>query len=144
MPWQPSPHRHPQLEPRKPTSIRQRVPSTGSKAAIFRGLVPGGIAVVNAELRFPLIRALVIGPIGFPPIEGVAFYDAGVAWDNNSSPVFQRGANGLEPDERGILTSAGVGARINLLGIAVLEVDYVNPIDAARGWHWQFSLQPGF
>lgn len=111
---------------------------------LYQNMLGTRVAVMNAELRFPLIRALVIGPIGFPPIEGVAFYDAGVAWDRSSTPVFQRGNNELEPDERGILTSAGVGARINLLGIAVLEVDYVNPIDAARGWHWQFSLQPGF
>ena len=110
---------------------------------LYQSMLGTRIAVVNAELRFPLIRALVIGPIGFPPIEGVAFYDAGVAWDRETNPVFRRGAN-LEPGERGILSSTGVGARINLLGFAVMEVDYVKPLDSDRDWHWQFSFQPGF
>ncbi|HEX6925804.1 MAG TPA: hypothetical protein VF167_10240 [Longimicrobiaceae bacterium] len=110
---------------------------------IYQSMLGTRLAVVNAELRFPLIRALVIGPVGFPPIEGIAFYDAGVAWDRETTPVFQRGTD-LDADERGILTSAGFGARVNLLGFAVLEVDYVKPLDAERGWHWQFAFQPGF
>jgi outer membrane protein assembly factor BamA len=110
---------------------------------LYQSMLGTRLAVVNAELRFPLIRALVIGPIGFPPIEGVAFYDAGVAWDRNTSPVFARGTE-VEPNERGILSSTGVGARINLLGFAVLEVDYVKPLDSQRDWHWQFAFQPGF
>jgi outer membrane protein assembly factor BamA len=85
----------------------------------------------------------VIGPVGFPPVEGIAFFDAGVAWDRGSSPVFERGIN-LADNERGILSSTGVGARINLLGLAVLEVDYVKPLDSERDWHWQFNFQPGF
>jgi outer membrane protein assembly factor BamA len=107
--------------------------------------------VANAELRIPLIRALVIGPIGFPPIEAFGFYDAGVAWDEDSSPVFRRGTQ-ADLSERGILSSAGVGGRINLLGYAVLEVSYVRPFEnyldpdgtEGRSWHWQFALQPGY
>jgi outer membrane protein assembly factor BamA len=110
---------------------------------LYSSMLGTRLAVVNAELRFPLIRALVIGPIGFPPIEGIAFYDAGVAWDRSTTPVFQRGTP-LDPSERGILTSTGVGARVNLLGFAVLEVDYVKPLDSTRDWHWQFAFQPGF
>jgi Tol biopolymer transport system component len=110
---------------------------------LYSQLLGTRIAVANAELRVPLIRALVIGPIGFPPVEGFGFYDAGVAWDRDSSPVARRG---LQEDftERGILTSAGVGGRINLLGYAVLEVSYVKPFVNYRDWHWQFALQPGF
>src|SRR5690606_23856257 len=118
--------------------------STAADACnLYQSMVGTRIAVINTEVRFPLIRALVIGPIGFPPIEGVGFFDSGVAWDRNSSPVFRRGFNG-NPEERGIVSSTGVGARINLLGFAVLEVDYVKPLDAQRDWHWQFALQPGF
>jgi Tol biopolymer transport system component len=110
---------------------------------VYGSMLGTRIAVANAELRFPLIRALVIGPIGFPPIEGIAFYDAGVAWDRNTTPVFERGTP-ADPSERGIVSSTGVGARINLLGFAVLEVDYVKPLDGDRDWHWQFAFQPGF
>jgi hypothetical protein len=35
--------------------------------------------------------------------------------------------------------------RINLLGFAVAEIDYVRPLDRpGRGWLWQFNLRPGF
>jgi outer membrane protein assembly factor BamA len=113
--------------------------------SVYQDLLGTRIAVANAELRIPLIRALVVGPIGFPPIEAFGFYDAGVAWDENTTPVFRRGVQ-EDLTERGILTSLGGGARINLLGYAVLEVAYVRPFDQYREkpWHWQFTLQPGF
>ncbi len=111
---------------------------------VVDSLLGSRIGLVNAELRFPLIQQLVLGSaIGFPPIEGFLFADAGVAWDDNSSPVFSRGVQ-ADPSERGILTSAGVGARINLFGILIVEVDYVRPFQRDRGWHWQFGFQPGF
>ncbi len=102
------------------------------------------IAVANFELRFPLVRALVLGPgIGFPPIEGFLFYDAGVAWGQGTRPVF---AGGIQEDaaQRGILSSAGVGGRINVFGYLILEVDYVRPLVGDRGWQWQIAVQPGF
>jgi outer membrane protein assembly factor BamA len=108
------------------------------------------IGVVNAELRFPLIRSLVLGvaPIGFPPIEGFLFADAGTAWGRTAagletSPVFER-PGGQDPADRPIFTSIGMGARINVFGYLIVEVDYVNPLDRDRGWHWQFNFQPGF
>jgi outer membrane protein assembly factor BamA len=101
------------------------------------------VLVAKAELRFPLIRALVVGPIGFPPIEGFGFFDAGTAWDKGTSPSFTRGVP-ADPSERGILTSAGVGARVNILGYIILEADYVKAFELDRGWRWQFALQPGW
>ena len=110
-------------------------------------------AVANAELRFPLIRQLVVGGgFGLPPIEGIAFFDAGTSYGdvlsiNNevleTRPNFRRGP-APEANDRGLFTSAGVGARVNLFGYAVLEGVYVNALDRPTGWHWQFSLQPGF
>jgi outer membrane protein assembly factor BamA len=109
--------------------------------------------VANAELRFPLIRQVVVGGgLGLPPIEGIAFFDAGTAFGDvlaggdqvtQTRPNFQRGP-AADPSDRGLFTSAGVGARMNLFGYAVLEGVYVNALDRPTGWHWQFSLQPGF
>jgi hypothetical protein len=45
--------------------------------------------------------------------------------------------------EQGIVTGGGVGARINLFGYAVLEVDYVRAFELGA-WNWQLILQPGF
>lgn len=44
----------------------------------------------------------------------------------------------------GVLTSAGVGARINLFGYFIAEIDYVRAFERENGWRWQFALQPGF
>jgi Tol biopolymer transport system component len=103
------------------------------------------IGVAKAELRFPLIRQLVVGTgIGLPPIEGIAFADAGVAWGRGQTPGFFE--RGILPDEtrRGLITSAGVGARVNLFGYFILEVDYLRAFELQRGWRWNFALQPGF
>ncbi len=102
------------------------------------------VGVLNVELRFPLIRQLVLGSsFGLPPIEGFAFFDAGTAWDQDSEIVFERGIFD-DLSQRGIVTSAGVGGRINLFGYLILEIDYVNGFERERGWHWQFAVQPGF
>ncbi len=47
-------------------------------------------SLLNLELRFPLIRYLVTGPLPLmlQNILGVAFVDAGSAWDNNSAVKF--------------------------------------------------------
>jgi Tol biopolymer transport system component len=102
------------------------------------------LALANLELRFPLVRALVLGTgFGVPPIEGFAFYDAGVAWDPGVRPVFARGLQ-ADDERRGLISSAGVGGRINLFGYAVLEIAYARPFVGDQAWHWQFALQPGF
>jgi Tol biopolymer transport system component len=118
--------------------------TNSSECDVANQLFGSRVAVVNAELRFPLIRQLVLGSsFGLPPVEGFAFFDAGTVWDQNSEVVFERGLTG-DPTRNGILTSAGVGGRINLFGYLILEIDYVNGFERDRGWHWQFALQPGF
>jgi Tol biopolymer transport system component len=117
---------------------------TSEDCVVLDQLFGSRIALANLELRFPLVQALVLGGgIGFPPIEGFAFYDAGVAWGRGTTPVFGTGVQPLET-ERGILTSAGVGTRINVLGYLIAEIVYARPFAGSRGWQWQFALQPGF
>ena len=105
----------------------------------FDRLIGSRVAVANAELRFPLWGAFggdnFYGPI---PVELAVFTDAGIAWGRNSRPSFSGG-------DRQPVTSAGVAVRINLLGFAIAEIDYVRPLDRpGRGWLWQFNLSPGF
>lgn len=105
----------------------------------FDRLVGSRVAIGNAELRFPLWGALggrnFYGPV---PLELGVFADAGVAWGGRTSLRFARG------DHRPV-SSVGATARINVLGFAVAEIDYVRPLDRpGRGWLWQFNLQPGF
>lgn len=75
-------------------------------------------ALVNLELRFPLLRYFILGalPIGFANIEGTMFVDAGTAWsDNNSLQLFQK-VNG-STRMKDLLMGTGVGARAITFGI---------------------------
>ena len=111
---------------------------------VLNQLFGSRVAVAKAELRFPLVRRLVLGNImAFPPIEGFMFFDAGAAWNKDTSPVFQNGIP-ESPNERGIMTSAGAGARINLFGYLILEVDYLRAFALDNGWRWAFNFVPGF
>jgi hypothetical protein len=97
------------------------------------------VAVANAQLRFPLWGAFggdrFYGPI---PVEVGVFGDTGVAWGSNTRPTFAGG------DQKPV-SSFGAVMRINLLGFAVAEIDYVRPVNRpGRGWMWQFNLMPGF
>ena len=105
----------------------------------FDRLMGSKVAVANAELRFPLWGAFggsnFYGPL---PIEMALFADSGVAWDRSTRPGFS--AADREP-----VVSVGAAMRINVLGFAVAEIDYVRPLDRpGRGWLWQFNLRPGF
>jgi hypothetical protein len=37
-----------------------------------------------------------------------------------------------------------VGARLNLFGYMVVELDYLRAFALDRGWSWQFNLLPGY
>ncbi|HEX9938279.1 MAG TPA: hypothetical protein VGB15_14185 [Longimicrobium sp.] len=118
---------------------------------VFENLFGSRIAVGNLELRVPLIRNTLRGNTQVPPIELIAFLDAGAAWgdvmQSTGTPVttrlnFARGPQGSF-EERGFLTSGGVGARMNLFGYVIVEADYVRAFERKKG-QWQFSFQPGF
>jgi len=105
----------------------------------FDRMIGSRVAVANAEFRFPLWGALggdrFYGPL---PIEVGVFGDTGVAWGATTRPSFAGG------DQKPV-SSYGAVMRINLLGFAVAEIDYVRPLNRpGRGWMWQFNLMPGF
>jgi Tol biopolymer transport system component len=105
----------------------------------FDRLIGSRVAIGNIEMRVPLWS--LFGGKGFYgplPVEMALFADGGVAWGSNTLPRFAGG-------DREPVASAGVAARVNVLGFAVAEIDYVRPFHRqGRGWVWQFSLRPGF
>ena len=114
--------------------------TTDSSCPVFDQLLGSRLLLANAELRFPPFGAFggrsFYGPI---PLELIAFADAGVAWTRNEKAEFLSGGT------RKWVKSVGAGARINLFGYAVIEVDYVKPLDRPRkGWIWQFNFSPGW
>lgn len=113
--------------------------SPNGSCPVFDRIVGSRMLVTNLELRFPLVglfsRRSFYGPV---PIELALFGDAGLAWTSADDPTFAGG-------DRPWVRSVGVTARVNVLGFAVAEFDYVRPLDRpGRGWLWQFNLIPGF
>ena len=73
---------------------------------------------MNYELRFPLIRYLVPGPLPvlFSNILGVAYIDAGTAWNNTSAiQLFRRNELG-NVETNDLLMGTGVGTRVYFIG----------------------------
>jgi hypothetical protein len=96
------------------------------------------VAFANAEVRFPVVRRLDLGalPIALPPIDGLVFYDVGVAWTGQSrdGQPTQR-LRTSRPDgydltqQRYPLRSYGYGERFNLFGFMIVRWDYAWPLD---------------
>lgn len=73
--------------------------------------------LMNYELRFPLIRYLVPGPLPilFSNILGVAYFDVGSAWNNTGKlQFFNRDENG-NVVSKDLLMGTGVGTRVFFL-----------------------------
>ena len=99
------------------------------------------VAVANAELRFPLIRRFDIGTaFGLPPVDGLLFYDVGLAWSQGQKPHLTKPENFDPQTQRFPLRSWGAGLRVNLFNLAILRWDYAKPLDADRKPNWTFSL----
>jgi outer membrane protein assembly factor BamA len=115
--------------------------------AEIQQLIGSKVAVANVELRFPLTRSLVLGflPVGFPPIEGAIFYDAGLAWNEGTTLKWQRDAGDDPLLVRAPLRSWGGSIRANMLGFLILRFDYTKPLDRQRkNPYWTVSLGPTF
>jgi hypothetical protein len=113
--------------------------SATSTCQEFDRLLGSRMVVINAEARAPLVGLfrgnLDYGPL---PIEVFGFVDAGVAWNRGEQPSFAGGS-------RDWVTSAGAGARVNLLGFAIGEFNLARPLNRpGRGWLFVFNLRPGF
>jgi Tol biopolymer transport system component len=113
--------------------------ATNGSCAAFDRLIGSRMLVANAELRFPPWGAFggsnFYGPL---PVELGLFMDGGAAWDSGTSIH-------LSGPSQNFVKSWGAVARVNVLGFAVAEIDYVRPLDRlGRGWMWEFNLRPGF
>ena len=104
----------------------------------FEELLGSRLLVGNVELRAPLmgIRSgdLQYGPV---PVEMFLFADSGLVWAR--SPAFTM----ANPNRR-LVSSFGLGVRVNAFGFP-LELAAVRATDApARGWSFDFSFRSGF
>ncbi len=119
----------------------------GGASCATEQLVGSRVAVANLEVRFPLIRRFDLGtlPIGLPPIEGLVFYDAGLAWSAGQTVSLSKPENYDFTLQRYPIRSYGAGIRVNLFNLAILKWDYAIPLDKpGRKPNWTFSLGPSF
>jgi len=110
-------------------------------------LLGSRVMYANAELRFPLLRRVDFGilPITLPPLDGLFFYDAGIAWTDGQELSVGRPANYDLVTQRHLLRSYGMGLRLNLFGIAIVRWDYAVPLDGSnRKPYWIWTLGPSF
>ncbi|MBI4502379.1 MAG: PD40 domain-containing protein [Gemmatimonadetes bacterium] len=114
-------------------------------------MIGSRVGVFNAELRFPLVRNLALGllPIGFPPIEGAIFFDAGMAWNGSNQIVWpwdgRRDPAANKRDVRTPLKSYGFSIRANLGGFVILRLEWAKPLDRpGQHGYWTLNLGPTF
>ncbi len=110
----------------------------------FDRLLGSRLAVLNAEVRIPLLGVPQFGLINFPylPTEIAPFVDAGLAWSSTSHPVLT--FNGNDPRDTPVV-SAGVAARFNVLGYIVAEVFYARAFQRpANPNQFGFQILPGW
>jgi Tol biopolymer transport system component len=111
-------------------------------------LLGSRVAFANAELRFPLVRRFDLGllPISLPPVDGLFFYDIGLAWSSGQKVVWDYSSARDITTTRTPLRSYGAGIRLNLFGFALLRWDYAIALDRPGGkkGYWSWTLGPSF
>ncbi|MGH7713549.1 MAG: hypothetical protein ACREOG_19835, partial [Gemmatimonadaceae bacterium] len=70
-------------------------------------LLGSRVAFANFELRFPLVRRFELGvvPIALPPVDGLFFFDAGIAWRGGQDISFRKPDNYDDETQRYVLRS---------------------------------------
>ncbi|HEX9483100.1 MAG TPA: hypothetical protein VF929_00915 [Gemmatimonadaceae bacterium] len=109
----------------------------------FDRLLGSRLALVNAEIRIPVFGVPEYGLLNFPylPLTVSPFVDAGEAWSKSAGPSLSSDQSQF----RIPVISAGVSARVNLLGYAVLEAYWAHPFQRPqRNWVYGIQLVPGW
>jgi len=103
--------------------------------------------LANYELRFPLIRYLIPGPLPilFSNILGVAYIDAGTTWNNTSKlQLFNKNENG-KIVSKDLLMGTGVGARVYFLYFLLrFDVAWAYNLDKFEKPIFYFSIGADF
>ena len=86
-------------------------------------------------------------PGELPPLDGLFFYDAGLAWSHGQIGLRCRGRPSYDvTKDRDIRFAATAsGLRLNLFNYAILRWDYAIPVDQdGHKGLWTWSLWPSF
>jgi Tol biopolymer transport system component len=125
-------------------SLSQTATST-SNCPAFTRLLGSRVAVASAEIRIPVLGVPEYGLLNFPylPLTLSPFVDVGEAWYKSESPTLSF----AQADGKGLVASAGLSARFNLLGYAILEAYAAHPFQRptlGKSWVYGLQLAPGW
>ncbi len=99
-------------------------------------------ALANFELRVPVIRYLVTGPLPllFSNILGTAFLDVGTAWnDNDKLQLFHKNETGSTAT-KDLLIGTGYGFRMYFIFLWRFDVAWSYDLDSFSGPKYYFSI----
>ncbi|MCX7876932.1 MAG: peptidase MA family metallohydrolase [Melioribacteraceae bacterium] len=99
-------------------------------------------ALLNLEFRVPVIRYLLTGglPLFFQNILGVAFFDAGSAWDNTNKLKFIGTNQFGDTVTKDLLLGTGVGFRIYMLFLWRIDIAWKYDLDKFSKPRYYFSI----
>ena len=118
---------------------------TASRCPEIDRLLGTRTATVRAEIRLPLLgpEALAVIPFPYVPTEIALFTDAGIAWTAENRPDLRFDTNSEATNIP--VASAGIAARVNVLGRIILEGYYARPFQRPeRAGEWGLRLLPGW
>lgn len=129
--------------------------SVASACPVRDRLFGSRIALLSAELRIPVLGVPEFGLVNFPylPLTLSPFVDVAESWTGGGcdaqSRVPCRGFSTSFSNNtfaQGIVASAGLSARVNVLGYAILEAYAAHPFQrpGARTWVYGIQLAPGW
>lgn len=113
------------------------------------------MGIASAEVRLPFLGTDQLGLLNFPylPTELVVFGDAGIAWTDEdlNDFTFSNSATQRRLEDGSVVAgsarpvfSAGLSARVNLLGALVFEAFYARTFQRSRDWDFGVLLRPGW
>lgn len=99
--------------------------------------------LTNAEFRFPMLTALVAGPLPIliQGVMGAVFLDVGAAWDDNFNPTKITNPLTFKKEYDDLMISSGLGIRSYVLGLPVkLDIAWSKSYDNWSEPQYLFSL----
>jgi len=112
------------------------------------------MALGSVELRVPVLgpEVLSLSSFEYLPTDLVLFADAGVTWTSEDLTELSFVSNTVQQSNPGVdgtvparpVTSAGVSARVNVLGAVIVETFYARTFQRTKNWDFGVILRPGW
>ncbi len=135
-----------QLPLRSPSDFAFLTPGLPLRGFDYAEKMGTKYSLLNLELRFPLIRYLVAGPLPLmlQNILGVAFIDAGTAWDNNESLKLVKQDPRGNPVTQDLLMGTGFGFRLYFIFLWRFDVAWSYNLQYFTGPRYYLSMGVDF